>query len=68
MFGKNDSTPGFDPLIGANQGGPRTVSGLDPTNSSRDFTLLKDFIESRGGEYFFTPPVSAINGRLAVPV
>ncbi|KAF8583284.1 dye-decolorizing peroxidase precursor [Ramaria rubella] len=60
IFGKNDSTPGFDPIIGANAGQARFVSGLDPTNSSRDFTLVTDFVQSRGGEYFFSPSITAI--------
>ncbi|KAF8590826.1 fungal peroxidase [Ramaria rubella] len=66
IFGKNDSTPGFDPIIGANAGQARFVSGLDPTNSSRDFTLVTDFVQSRGGEYFFSPSLSAILNTLAV--
>ncbi|KIJ24199.1 hypothetical protein M422DRAFT_275065 [Sphaerobolus stellatus SS14] len=52
--GKNDSTPGFDPIIGANHGQSRTVSGLDPTNFNKDFTLVQDFVVSRGGEYFLS--------------
>jgi len=64
MFGKN-STPGFDPIIGAAGGGPRNVSGLDPTDSTRSFTLVTDFVQSRGGEYFFVPSMSAISGKLA---
>nr|WAW38305.1 DyP-type peroxidase [Mycena epipterygia] len=30
---------GFDPIIGANIGGPRVVNGLDPTKPARSFTL-----------------------------
>ncbi|KAF8518409.1 fungal peroxidase [Hysterangium stoloniferum] len=63
--GKNDTTPGFDPIIGANAGQPRFVSGLDPTDSTRDFTLITDFVQSRGGEYFFSPSLSAIAGTLS---
>jgi hypothetical protein len=58
--------PGFDPIIGANQGQPRTVVGLDPANQTRSITLLNDLIVSRGGEYFFTPPISAILDKLSV--
>ncbi|KAJ7220135.1 dye-decolorizing peroxidase precursor [Mycena pura] len=57
---------GFDPIIGANQGNPRVVNGLDPTNPSRNFTLMTDFIVSRGGEYFFSPSISAIAKTLSV--
>lgn len=62
MFGKN-STPGVDPLTGRD-GAPRVVSGLDPTNFTKTYTLI-DFVVSRGGEYFLSPPVSALVGRLA---
>jgi len=40
MFGKSDPTPGVDPIIGALAGDNRTVSGLDPTDSTRDMTLV----------------------------
>ncbi|KAJ7118654.1 fungal peroxidase [Mycena crocata] len=58
---------GFDPIIGANKGGPRPVSGLDPTNVNRNITLLTDFVVSRGGEYFFSPSLSALAGTLSAP-
>ncbi|KAJ7723414.1 fungal peroxidase [Mycena metata] len=57
---------GFDPIIGANQGAQRAVSGLDPTNPSRTITLATDFVVSRGGEYFFSPSLSAIANTLSV--
>nr|WAW38288.1 DyP-type peroxidase [Chondrostereum purpureum] len=60
VFGKNDTTPGFDPIVGANKGKPRSVSGLDVNNFDRDFTLVTDFVVSRGGEYFFVPSISAL--------
>ncbi|KAF8518401.1 fungal peroxidase [Hysterangium stoloniferum] len=60
IFGKNDSTPGFDAVIGQNAGQARFISGLDPTDASRDFTLVMDFVQSRGGEYFFSPSISAL--------
>ncbi|KAF8530641.1 DyP-type peroxidase [Gautieria morchelliformis] len=65
FFGKSDPTPGFDPIVGSNHGQPRFVSGLDPTNPNRDFTLLVDFVTSRGGEYFFSPPISALSTVLS---
>ncbi|KAJ7098359.1 dye-decolorizing peroxidase precursor [Mycena epipterygia] len=57
---------GFDPIIGANKGAQRIVNGLDPTNSSRSITLITDFVQSRGGEYFFSPSISAIATVLSV--
>ena len=71
--------PGYDPIIGANFGNARETTGLDPSNTSRTFTmqeggfdwynylvdwlsrLLSDFVISRGGEYFLTPSLSALN-------
>ncbi|KAJ7723416.1 fungal peroxidase [Mycena metata] len=57
---------GFDPIIGANQGAQRVVNGLDPTDPSRNITLITDFVVSRGGEYFFSPSLSAIANTLSV--
>ncbi|KAF8494772.1 hypothetical protein JB92DRAFT_2995234 [Gautieria morchelliformis] len=61
----SEKTPGFDPIIGANKGQPRFVHGLDPTNATRSITLVTDFVESRGGEYFFSPPISALRSILS---
>ncbi|EIN07199.1 peroxidase TAP [Punctularia strigosozonata HHB-11173 SS5] len=57
---KLDLSPGFDPLIGQNSGGTRTAGGLNPYDQTRDY-VLKDFIVSRGGDYFFSPSLSAIH-------
>ncbi|KAF7335655.1 DyP-type peroxidase [Mycena venus] len=57
---------GFDPIIGANASAERPVNGLDPTNTTRNFTLTTDFVVSRGGEYFFSPSISAIANTLSV--
>ncbi|KAK7032637.1 dye-decolorizing heme-containing peroxidase [Paramarasmius palmivorus] len=51
---------GADPIIGALNGRPRTVTGLDPLNFTKPFVLNTDFVVSRGGEYFFSPPISAL--------
>ncbi|KAF8582001.1 DyP-type peroxidase [Ramaria rubella] len=64
QFGKNEA-PGFDPIVGANGGQSRTVAGLDPTDQSKSMTLVQDFVVSRGGEYFFSPSLSALKGRLS---
>ncbi|KAF8518402.1 fungal peroxidase [Hysterangium stoloniferum] len=60
IFGKTDSTPGFDPIIGQNAGQARFVSGLNPQDANQDITLVNDFVQSRGGEYFFSPSISAL--------
>ncbi|KAF7369765.1 DyP-type peroxidase [Mycena venus] len=57
---------GVDPIIGALAGAQRVVTGLDPTNSTKKTTLTTDFVVSRGGEYFFSPSLSAIASKLSV--
>ncbi|KIJ27204.1 hypothetical protein M422DRAFT_191312, partial [Sphaerobolus stellatus SS14] len=68
IVGKSDPTPGWDPILGqilSTQTGPRFTSGLDPTDPNRDLTL-PDFIISEGGEYFFSPPISALVAGMEV--
>ncbi|KIJ48051.1 hypothetical protein M422DRAFT_163272, partial [Sphaerobolus stellatus SS14] len=65
-FGKSDRTPGYDPIVGANSGQTRFVSGLDPNDANHDYTMETDFVVSRGGEYFFSPPISALSDVLSV--
>ncbi|KAJ7925324.1 hypothetical protein B0H13DRAFT_2314532 [Mycena leptocephala] len=71
---------GFDPIIGVNGSAQRPVNGLDPTDPARNFTLstgepispkcscqdLAQYHVSRGGEYFFSPSLSAIANALSV--
>ncbi|KAJ7099856.1 fungal peroxidase [Mycena crocata] len=57
---------GFDPIIGANKGAARAVTGLDRNDVNRTITLVTDFVVSRGGEYFFSPSLSAIANTLSV--
>ncbi|KIK63490.1 hypothetical protein GYMLUDRAFT_41170 [Collybiopsis luxurians FD-317 M1] len=60
------SSVGQDPIIGvATPDGPRSVGGLDPLDSTRDITLNQDFVISRGGEYFFSPSLSAIQNTFS---
>ncbi|KAK0186243.1 peroxidase TAP [Armillaria mellea] len=55
---------GVDAIIGSAGTIPssrsRPVAGLDPTDPNRVITLQNDFVVSRGGEYFFSPSISAI--------
>ncbi|THU94011.1 Dyp-type peroxidase [Dendrothele bispora CBS 962.96] len=64
------NTTGVDPIIGRDAtkrtDAPRVITGTDPLNTNRSFTLDSEFVISRGGEYFFSPPISALSGRLAV--
>ncbi|KZV91225.1 peroxidase TAP [Exidia glandulosa HHB12029] len=66
-FGKNDTTPGFDAVIGANRGGQRFMSGYDINDASKDLSLLTDFVVSKGGEYFFSPSISALRDFITAP-
>ncbi|KAJ7366366.1 dye-decolorizing peroxidase precursor [Mycena albidolilacea] len=67
-FGKVDPTVGVDPIIGSEGGGPKNISGLDPavfyldqTDPVHDVVIPRDFVVSRGGEYFFSPSLSGIS-------
>jgi hypothetical protein len=62
---KNDSTPGIEPVIGQVGGGAnRIVGGLDPNDASRDMSIPQ-FVISKGGEYFFSPSISALRDKIA---
>ncbi|KAG7094730.1 hypothetical protein E1B28_005549 [Marasmius oreades] len=64
------SNVGVDPIIGSTNSGPpgdaqRTITGLDPTNFQKPIVVNEDFVVSRGGEYFFSPPISALINPLS---
>ncbi|KAK7444805.1 dye-decolorizing heme-containing peroxidase [Stygiomarasmius scandens] len=63
------NTTGVDPIIGRDPSSaadaPRDITGTDPLNVNKPFTLDSEFVVSRGGEYFFSPPISALSGKLA---
>ncbi|KAH7099472.1 dye-decolorizing peroxidase precursor, partial [Auriculariales sp. MPI-PUGE-AT-0066] len=66
IFGK-PLPHGVDPIIGmptANRPN-RWVTGMDPTNPAANITYSTTFVVNRGGEYFLTPPISALTGRLS---
>ncbi len=62
--GKSDPTPGFDPIVGQNSGKPLVVSGIDYTDLNHDLTFMS-FVVSKGGDYFFSPSMSAILHKIA---
>ncbi|KAF9494758.1 dye decolorizing peroxidase [Pleurotus eryngii] len=62
--GKSDPTPGFDPIVGQNSGKPLVVSGIDYTDLDHDLTFMS-FVISKGGDYFFSPSMSAILHKIA---
>jgi len=64
-YGKTDPTPGQDLIIGQTNGGQeRIASGLDPIDQARDYTAA-EFIIARGGDYFFSPSISAVRDIIA---
>ncbi|KAJ6480082.1 dye-decolorizing peroxidase precursor [Mycena vulgaris] len=77
IFGKVDPTIGVDPIIGSLGGGPKNISGLDPRfgvpdrsvdfldDPEHDVVLPRDFVVSRGGEYFFSPSLSGLGSIAA---
>ena len=60
---KEPKVPGFDPIIG--QGGKRAMSGTDPKNQDNNLDLPREWVVSRGGEYFFSPSIPALKGKFA---
>jgi hypothetical protein len=64
IFGKNISQVGLDMVIGqTGTGAPRSATGFDPTNFNKVFTQNQTVI-SNGGEYFFSPSISALNNTI----
>ncbi|KAG8720221.1 hypothetical protein FRC11_003210, partial [Ceratobasidium sp. 423] len=49
--------PGFDPIIGQNHGGKRDSL---VTYGGPQVVLPRDYVISRGGEYFFAPSAKAL--------
>jgi Dyp-type peroxidase family len=65
IFNKNDTDPGFDPIIGANMGQERFMTGMDIDNFNVTINLPFDFVVSRGGSYLFSPSISALKTVIA---
>ncbi|KAL2064067.1 hypothetical protein VTL71DRAFT_4561 [Oculimacula yallundae] len=69
-FDKADAPkPGFDPIIGAahfNKPEPsRDFVGFDATQQEKRLDLTDDWVISKGGEYFFSPSISALQETFA---
>ncbi|KAG8857986.1 hypothetical protein FRB96_005477 [Tulasnella sp. 330] len=58
--------PGWDPIIGQAGTGTRFMNGYDIQDTSLNLPLQQEFVVSRGGEYFFSPSISAIRDVLSV--
>ena len=48
--------------VGQQNNQPRTMIGTDPKNQPATLTLPTEFVVSKGGEYFFTPSITALKG------
>ncbi|KDQ26239.1 DyP-type peroxidase [Pleurotus ostreatus PC15] len=59
-----DKTPGYDPIIGQNGANPVFSSGIDYKHPDQNSTYMS-FILSRGGEYLYSPSMSAILDPIA---
>ncbi|CAE6424165.1 unnamed protein product [Rhizoctonia solani] len=60
--GNRGIVPGFDPIIGQNHGGKRDTMA---TSGGPQLVLPRDYVISRGGEYFFVPSIKALKTILA---
>lgn len=58
--------PGWDPIIGQAGTGTRFMNGYDIQNTNANLQLEQEFVVSRGGEYFFSPSISAIRDVISV--
>ncbi|KAI1423342.1 hypothetical protein F5Y12DRAFT_757930 [Xylaria sp. FL1777] len=60
-------TPGIDPIIGV--GNPRQMVGTSPdiTGANQELNFAARWVIPRGGEYFFTPSISAMKNTFAAP-
>lgn len=64
-----ENQPGFDAIIGANhfdQPEPsRFMVGFDANDQKKRLDLTNEWVISRGGEYFFSPSISALQETFA---
>jgi len=62
---RKTQTVGLDPVIGqVGNDAARTTFGLNPFNVSQSFSIPQ-FLKSKGGEYFFSPSLSALKNTIA---
>ncbi|KAM0797506.1 peroxidase TAP [Usnea florida] len=57
--------PGFDPIIGADGAGARSMVGTNPASQSTSLPL-PTWVVPKGGEYFFSPSISALKTTFAL--
>ncbi|KAI9652145.1 MAG: hypothetical protein M1831_007177 [Alyxoria varia] len=58
--------PGFDPIVGQANGGPRSMTGSNPNAQSVSLAFPTEWVLSRGGEYFFSPSIPALEKTFAL--
>jgi hypothetical protein len=59
--------PGIDAIIGqAKGGGVREMNISDIDDESKKVGLPKDWVISRGGEYYFAPSISQLKKKFAL--
>ncbi|KAF5374348.1 hypothetical protein D9758_004699 [Tetrapyrgos nigripes] len=61
----NKLSPGLDSIIGQNAESGRDVVGTDPADPDGKITIPR-FIVPRGGEYFFSPSITALRDIIAL--
>ncbi|KAL1597921.1 hypothetical protein SLS60_008409 [Paraconiothyrium brasiliense] len=57
--------PGFDPIIGQVHGEVRAMTGANDDATANSLPLDRQWVQSKGGEYFFSPSIEALNGALS---
>ncbi|KAF9739233.1 hypothetical protein PMIN03_005012 [Paraphaeosphaeria minitans] len=57
--------PGFDPIIGQAPDEVRSMTGANDDKLDEDLPLDRQWVQSKGGEYFFSPSIEALNGVLS---
>jgi hypothetical protein len=58
--------PGLDAIIG--MGPNRSLVGIDPADATKSLSLDANWVIPKGGEYFFSPSISAITNTFAQAV
>lgn len=57
--------PGFDPIIGQAQDQVRAMTGSNDDATGDSLSLPTQWVQSKGGEYFFSPSIEALSGVLS---
>ncbi len=66
---KTGVTPGTDAIIGqASDPSSRSISGTDPNQPGNFLKLPAEWVVPQGGEYFFSPSISALRNTFALGV